>query len=83
MVDAEQAREEHAADECKAEILRRVERYKKAPSMGALGHRLERYCGGIWAVEVYTFLLVKEGKLRVTDGVFYLPKKWDPLSDLG
>ena len=83
MVDIEQAREEHAADECKAEILRRVERYKRSPSMAALIHRLEKYCGGAWPVEVYAGQLVKEGKLRVTDGVFYLPQKWDDLADLG
>ncbi len=79
----EEAREAHAADECKAEILRRVERYKRAPSMAALIHRLEHYCGGAWPVEAYTLQLVKEGLLRVTDGTFYLPRKWDMLADLG
>lgn len=83
MVDQEEAREAHAAEECMAEILRRVTRYKKAPSAAALINRLAHYCGGEWAVEVYTLQLVKAGKLRVTDGMFYAPQKWDMLSDLG
>lgn len=83
MVDVEKAREQHAAEECKAEILRRIERYKKPPSMAALSSRLEKYCDGAHSVEWYTLTLVKEGKLRVTDGVFCLPKKWDAFSDLG
>lgn len=83
MVNHEEAREAHAADECKAEILRRVTRYKRAPSMAALIHRLDRFCGGPWAVEVYTLQLIKSGQLRVTDGTFYVPQKWDALSDLG
>jgi hypothetical protein len=76
-------REPPPADECKAEILRRVGMYKRAPTMAALCHRLGWFCCGEWPVEVYTLELVREGALRVTDGMFYLPRKWDIFSELG
>ena len=77
------SREPPTPEEAKAEIIKRVGRYRRAPSMSALINRLGWFCCGDWAVETYCLELVRSGQLRVTDGLFYLPQKWDFMSDLG
>lgn len=66
------------------EILKRVRRYKNAPSIAALEQRLGRYCGGADAVDAVVISLVKSGQLRVTNKIFYIPSVWDNFfADLG
>jgi hypothetical protein len=65
------------------ELVKRLGRYKKPPTLKALRDRLHKVCGGEWGVECLVSELVKSGKLRVTDGVFYLPAKWEAFSELG
>lgn len=62
-----------AKESAKAEILARVGRYKKAPSISALRARLVRAVGDSAAVEECVAELIAEGRLRTTDGLFYLP----------
>lgn len=62
-----------AKESAKAEILKRIGRYKKAPSLTALRRRLERAVGGGDAVEECVSELLHEGRLRVTSRLFYLP----------
>lgn len=66
-----------AKESAKAEILKRVGRYKKAPRLAALRNRLARVCGDAWGVECCVTELVKEGRLRVTGGVFFLPQRFE------
>lgn len=66
------------------EVLKRVGRYKRAPGLPALRHRLGRYCGGEAAVEHVVMSLMKSGRLRCTNKLFHLPITWDDFfSDLG
>lgn len=80
---ADEVNEERYREECRAEITKRIARYKKAPTTKAMVTRLSKFCGGDWAVELHLMQMVRSGLLRVTDGVYYLPQKWDALSDLG
>lgn len=80
-------------EDAKSEVLRRVAKYKKPPTMAALRNRLMRYFGAaksapydekskaLWAVECAVGELVKEGRLRCTAKLFHLPVKLrdDPL----
>lgn len=65
-----------AKDAAKAEVLRRIAYYKRAPNLGALYRRLARKVGDEEAVDEVVRELVKEGRLRVTSRVFYIPIPW-------
>lgn len=78
------AEPDEAFADAQKELLKRVGRYKKAPTLPALVHRVQRYCGGENEVDAVVLSLVKGGRLRVTNKVFYLPSVWDDFfSDLG
>lgn len=64
-----------AKESAKLEVLKRIARYKKAPRLAALRSRLRKKLGGDWEVECCVGELVKDGRLRVTGGVFYLPQR--------
>jgi hypothetical protein len=60
-------------DRCKAEVERRMRRYKRAPTLQALRRRLARFCGDVETVElVLTKMIRDDGTLRVANGLFYL-----------
>lgn len=68
---------------CKAEITRRLKRYKRAPSLSALRRRLCHFCGGDDAVEAnLTDMIRNDGTLRVASGLFYLRLEPDSLAAL-
>lgn len=78
------AEPDDAFADAQREILKRIGRYKNAPGIAALEHRLGRYCGGADAVDAVVISLVKSGRLRVTNKIFHLPSPWDDFfADLG
>ena len=64
-----------AKDDAKAQILKRIGKYKNPPSLAALRHRLGRYCGGDRAVEELVSELMTGGQLRCTNKLFHLPQR--------
>lgn len=71
-------------DDAKRELLKRVGRYRHAPTLPALRHRLKRYCGSGEAVEWVVRELMRESRLRCTNKIFHLPTFWDEFfRDLG
>ena len=66
-----------AFEDAQRELLKRIGRYRHAPSLGALNHRMRRYCGGDNEVDAVVLSLVKSGRLRVTNKLFHLPTVWD------
>lgn len=66
------------------ELLKRVRRYKRAPTLPALCTRLKHYCGDEEAVEHVVRTLMRDGRLRCTNKIFHLPLTWDDFfGDLG
>ncbi len=65
-----------AKEAAKAEVLRRIGYYKRAPTLGALYRRLARKVGDEDAVDEVVRELVKDNRLRVTNRVFYIPIPW-------
>ena len=59
-----------------SELVRRMKRYKRHPSIAALRHRFAKH--GDEAVERAIPRLLHEGKLAVTSGVFWLRKGSEP-----
>ena len=55
-----------------SELVRRMKRYKRNPSIAALRHRFAKH--GDEAVEQAVFRLLQNGKLAVTSGMFWLRK---------
>lgn len=66
---------ETAKESAKLEVLKRIGRYKKPPRIAALRNRLRRVCGDAHGVELCVLELVRESRLRVTGGAFYVPRK--------
>lgn len=78
------AEPDDAFADAQKELLKRIARYKHAPGLAALEHRMGRYCGSDDAVDAVVTSLVKSGRLRVTDKLFHLPSVWDDFfADLG
>ncbi len=78
------AEHDDAFADAQKELLKRLSRYKHAPTLAAIVHRMKRYCGGENEVDAVVLSLVKSGKLRVTNKLFHLPTVWDEFfSSLG
>lgn len=59
-------------DNAKLEILKRLARYKRPPTLKMLRHRLARLCGGEeWVEELLTDMIRRDGTLAVANGFFY------------